>query len=157
MELSCRWIWKIYPHYQLLRNISFQTLTYHVFLSIILWEIDIALLYMHGLEITMIFLETMFVITLYVNGVVWWRMPPVSSFIVLNILVKDRFSIIQLGSFNPKPSIWFFLEAKTGILKQIWSCSGLSTDVSMPWNVFDKLFDYFVETNFKTNSENMYM
>ena len=27
------------------------------------------------------------------------------SFIVLNILVKDRFSMIQLGSFNPKPSI----------------------------------------------------
>ena len=99
-------ILKIYPHYQLLRNISFQTLTYHVFLPIILWEIDIALLYMHGLEIivvafTMIFLETMFVITLYVNGVVWWRMPPISSFIVLNILVKDRFSMIQLGSFNP--------------------------------------------------------
>ena len=40
-----------------------------MFLPIILWEIDIALLYMHGLEIievalTMIFLETMFVITL---------------------------------------------------------------------------------------------
>ena len=40
-----------------------------------LWETDIALLYMHSLEIivvvlTMIFLETMFVITLYVNGVV---------------------------------------------------------------------------------------
>ena len=54
---------------------AFQTLTYHVFRPIILWEIDIALLYMHGLEIivvalTMIFLETMFVITLYVNGVV---------------------------------------------------------------------------------------
>ena len=44
-------------------------------LPIILWEIDIALLYIHGLEIivvalTMIFLETMFVITRYVNGVV---------------------------------------------------------------------------------------
>ena len=56
----------------------------------LLWETDIALLYMHGLEIivvvlTMIFLETMFVITLYVNGVVLWRMPPISSFIVLNI------------------------------------------------------------------------
>ena len=46
-----------------------------MFLPIILWEIDIALLYMNGLEIivvalTMIFLETMFVITLYVYGVV---------------------------------------------------------------------------------------
>ena len=51
------------------------SLTYHVSLPIILWETDIALLYMHGLKIivvvlTMIFLETMFVITLYVNGVV---------------------------------------------------------------------------------------
>ena len=27
----------------------------------------------------------------------------------------------------------------------------------MPLNVFDKLFDSFVETNFKTNSLNMYM
>ena len=50
-------------------------LTYHVFLPVILWETDIALLYMNGLEIivvvlTMIFLETMFVITRYVNGVV---------------------------------------------------------------------------------------
>ena len=96
-------IWKIHPHYQLLRNISLQTLTYHVFLPIILWEIDIALLYMHGLEIivvvlTMIFLETMFVTTLYVYGVVWWRMPTIFSFLVSNILVKDRFSMIQLRS-----------------------------------------------------------
>ena len=45
------------------------------------------------------------------------------------------------------------MEAKTGILKQILSCSGLSTDKSMPQNVFDKLFDSFVETDFKTNSK----
>ena len=68
-------IWKIHPHYQILINIALQTLTYHVFLPIILWEIDIALFCMHGLEIilvvlTIIFIETMFVITLYVNGVV---------------------------------------------------------------------------------------
>ena len=64
-----------HPHYQLLKNISLQTLTYHVLLPIILWEIDIALSYMNGLAIIVvvlarIFLETMFVITLYVNGVV---------------------------------------------------------------------------------------
>ena len=34
-------------------------------------------------------------------GVVWRRMSPISSFIVLNILVKDRFSMKQLGIFNP--------------------------------------------------------
>ena len=49
-------------------------LTYHEFLPIILWETDIVMLYINGLEIivvvlTMIFLETMFVITRYVNGV----------------------------------------------------------------------------------------
>ena len=60
---------------------------------------------MHGLEIivvvlTMIFLETMFVITRYVNGVVSWGMSPISSFIILYILVKDRFSMILLGIFN---------------------------------------------------------
>ena len=57
------------------KNISLQTLTYHEFLPIILWEKDIALLYMHSLEIivvvlTMVFLKAMFVITLYVIGVV---------------------------------------------------------------------------------------
>ena len=30
------------------KNISLQTLTYHVVLPIMLWEIDITLLYMHG-------------------------------------------------------------------------------------------------------------
>ena len=33
-----------------------QTLTYHVFCPIILWEIDITLLYMHGLEIIVVVL-----------------------------------------------------------------------------------------------------
>ena len=84
-------------------------------------------------------------------------MQPVSSFIVKNNLIKDRFSMIQLGIFNPKPSIWFFLEAKTGILKRIWSCSGLSTDICMAQNVFDKLFDYFFETNSNTNFFNIYL
>ena len=62
---------KTHPHYQLLKNISLRTLTYHVFLPIILWEIDIALLYINGVEIIVVVLTiTMFVITLYVNGVV---------------------------------------------------------------------------------------
>ena len=67
---------KDYPHYQLFKkNLSLQTFTYHVFRPIILWKKDITLLYMHGLEIivvvlTMIFLESMFVITVCVTGVV---------------------------------------------------------------------------------------
>ena len=53
--------------------------------------------------------------------------------------------------FKPLTNNLILLEAKTGILKQIWSCSGLSADISMPRNVFHKLFDSFFETNFKTN------
>ena len=43
--------------------------------SSLLWEIDITMLYMRGFEVivvvlAMMFLETIFVITFYVNGVV---------------------------------------------------------------------------------------
>ena len=40
----------------------------------------------------------------------------------INILMKDRFSMMHLEFYNLLPSIRFFLEAKTEILKQIWSC-----------------------------------
>ena len=57
---------------------------------------------------------------------------------VLNDTVRD----FQFDSF--------WKQKRTGILTQIWSCSGQSTDISLPRNVFDKLFDSFFETNFKT-------
>ena len=62
---------------------------------------------MHSLEIivevlTMIFLKNNFrdkpLCEWYGEMEDW--MPPISSFIVLDILVKDRFSMIQLGIFN---------------------------------------------------------
>ena len=42
------------------------------------------------------------------------------------------------------------LETKTGILKQIWSCLGLSTAILMHQNA---LKTSFFETHFKTNPE----
>ena len=53
--------------------------------------------------------------------------------------------------FQPLTINLILFGSETGISKQIWSCSGLSTDISMPRNVFDKFFDSFVVTNLKTN------
>ena len=70
-------IWKICPDYKLIKNITSE-FTYHVFLAILLWEIDIdlPLYYMHDFKIsvavlTMTFLEIMFVKTLCGICVVW--------------------------------------------------------------------------------------
>ena len=61
---------------------------------------------MHGLEIivvvlTMIFLETMFIINLYVNCVVLWRMPPISFFHFIIYIDERQVFNDTVGDFQP--------------------------------------------------------
>ena len=78
-----------------------------MFLPTLLLEIDICLSYMQGCEInavvlTVIFLETIFVIILFVNCVTWERMPTTTSFSAENILLKDRFLMILSEPLSSK-------------------------------------------------------
>ena len=73
---------------------------------------------MHGLEIivvviTMIFLETMFVITIYVNGV----MEGVTQFFHCIKYIGERQAFNTARDFQPLTINLSLFEAKTGILK----------------------------------------